>query len=266
MKFDYGTLLSPYPIKLSIGTLRKPKLQNIAEELSFDKFGYYEFLMKMSPKTFYCELKGNEGKTYWESLSIEEQENITLYSLVLKEEPLKKSYVEIFDFFFIEKVIFQEGYFVLLNNGVELNNDRTLQQEDIRGVISENIFMQVLNAIQQICCIAEKDENVDNIKFKNKLAKQLYLKMQRAAKKEAEKKKGDPDFTIPNIISSVSNKHETISPINVWQLTIFQLLDSFSRLQANTMFDIDSTRVSVWGDEKKTFNAALWYKNNYDKN
>jgi hypothetical protein len=32
------------------------------------------------------------------------------------------------------------------------------------------------------------------------------------------------------------------------------------------MFDIDSTRVSVWGDEKKTFNAALWYKNNYDKN
>lgn len=265
MKFDYGTQLSPYPIKLSIGTLRKPKLQNIAKDLGFDKFGYYEFLIKMSPKTFYCELKGDEGKTYWESLSPEEQENITIYSILLQEEPLRNSFVNIFNFFFVEKVIFQEGYFVLLNNGIELSNDRTLQPEDVCGVISENIFEKVLNAIQQVCCIADQDEDINELKFKNNLAKKMFLKMQKAAKKDKEKQKSNPDFTIPNIISSVSNKHSTISPINVWDLTIFQLLDSFSRLQANTMFDIDSTRVSVWGDEKKTFNAALWYKNNYDK-
>ena len=42
-------------------------------------------------------------------------------------------------------------------------------------------------------------------------------------------------------------------------------MDAFNRLQRNTMYDIDSTRVSVWGDEKKTFDVSLWYKNEYDK-
>jgi len=32
---------------------------------------------------------------------------------------------------------------------------------------------------------------------------------------------------------------------------------------ANAIYEIDSTRVSVWGDEKKTFNASLWYKNHF---
>ena len=49
-------------------------------------------------------------------------------------------------------------------------------------------------------------------------------------------------------------------------MTVFQLYDSFNRLQQNKMYDIDSTRVSVWGDEKKTFDFGLWYKNNYDNN
>ena len=45
---------------------------------------------------------------------------------------------------------------------------------------------------------------------------------------------------------------------------MFQLLDAFNRMQMNSMYEIESTRVSVWGDEKKTFDASLWYKNNYD--
>lgn len=263
MKFDYGTQLNPYPIMLSIGTLVKPKLQKIAY-ISFDKFNYYEVLIKMSPETFYTKIKGKEGVEYWNSLSEEEQNNLTLYNVVISDGQLTNTFVEIFNFFFKETVIFKEGYFVLLNESAKDNTDITLK-EDIRGVISENIFLQVLNAIQQICCIDDNDENIDEMKFKNALAKKLYEKMQKAAKKQKEEKKGNADLALPNIISSVSNKHPTINPINVWDLTIFQLLDSFNRMQINSMYEIDSMRVSVWGDEKKTFNAALWYKNEYDK-
>ncbi|MDY4495001.1 MAG: hypothetical protein SPE24_09045 [Erysipelotrichaceae bacterium] len=263
MKFDYGTQLSPYPIVLSIGTLIKPKLQRVAD-LSFDKFNYYEVLIKMSPETFYTKIKGGEGLEYWNSLSEEEQDNLTLYDVVINDKQLTDTFVEIFNFFFEEKVIFREGYFVLLNKSIDGDSDIT-SKEDIRGVISKNIFPQVLNVIQQVCCINDNEENIDDMKFKNALARKLYEKMQKAAKKQKEEKKGNVDFTLPNIISSVSNKHPTISPTSVWELTIFQLLDSFNRMQINSMFDIDSTRVSVWGDEKKTFNAALWYKNEYDK-
>ena len=105
------------------------------------------------------------------------------------------------------------------------------------------------------------------MKFKNDIAKKLYEQMQKANKeKEKQKnKKNDINLSLPNIISSVSSKHPSINLINIWELTIFQLLDCFNRLQNNTMHEIDSTRVSVWGDEKKTFDPSLWYKNYYDK-
>lgn len=266
MQFDYGTQLSPSPIVLSIGTLIKPKLKDISDTskgMSFDKFNYFEFLIKMTPESFYTKLKGDDGKKYWNTLSEDERDELTLYDIIISDNQLIDTFVEVFNFFFLERVVFQDGFFVLLkeSNQSEIG---VISEENVRGVISDKTFMQVLNAIQQICGIADKEEEVDESKFKNKLAKKLFYKMQKAKKKEREDRKGDINFSLPNIISAVSNKHPTISPINIWDLTVFQLLDSFNRTQVNTMFDIDSTRVSVWGDEKKTFNAALWYKNDYD--
>lgn len=118
--------------------------------------------------------------------------------------------------------------------------------------------------MQQICCIYSEDEDIKNLKFKNALAKKMYEKMLKAKKKAQENKKVDINLSLPNIISSISNKHPSINYINVWDLTVFQLMDAFNRVQTNTMYEIDSTRVSVWGDEKKTFDFTLWYKNNYD--
>ena len=264
MRLDYGTQLSPYPIELSIGTLIKPTLREIAK-ISFDKFNYYEVLIKLSPEAFYKEIKGEDGKAYWNSLSEEEQNNITLYSIVLGDEQLTESFLEVFNFFFEETVIFRDEYFILLKKGINDDSDIT-SEDDIRGVISENIFLQILNLIQQVCHIEDKEEDIEEVKFKNDIARKIYEKIQKAAKKQEKKKSGDINFILPNIISSVSNNHPTINPINVWDLTIFQLLDSFNRIQASFMYKIDSTRVSVWGDEKKTFDAALWYKNEYDKN
>ena len=103
------------------------------------------------------------------------------------------------------------------------------------------------------------------MKFKNNLAKKLMQKMLKAQKEEKKRKKADINMSLPNIISAVSSRHPSINLINVWELTIFQLFDVFGRLQANAMFEIDCKRVSTWGDEKKTFDAALWYKNQYDK-
>lgn len=263
MRLDYGTILCPEPITLSIGTLKSPTLREIAK-LSFDKFGYFEFLLKMNPETFYTIVKGDDGKSYWKSLTESEQGKMDLYDVIIKEEPLLALFLEMFNFFFIETVVFKEGFFILLKEDIE--DDIAVDTDNIKGVIAKENMPQVLELIQQICCIYEKSENVDDLKFKNSLAKKLYKKMLKVNKKEEEKKKVDINLSLPNIISSVSNKHPSINPINVWELTVFQLLDAFNRMQVNSMYDIDSTRVSVWGDEKKTFDVSLWYKNEYDKN
>jgi len=262
MRLDYGTILCPEPITLSIGTLRNPTLREIAK-LKFDKFGYYEFLIKMSPETFYTKVKGDDGKAYWESLTEKEQDEMALYDVIMKEEPLTKLFLEIFNFFFVEPVILKEGFFILLKEDIEESD--AVDTDNIRGVIAKENLPQVLDLIQQICCVYEKEEDVENMKFKNALARKLYEKMLKANKKDNEKKKADINLSLPNIISSVSNKHPSLNPINIWDLTVFQLLDAFNRTQINTIYNIDSTRVSVWGDEKKTFDASLWYKNEYDK-
>ena len=263
MRLDYGTQLSPVPITLSIGTLRKPTLKEISQ-ITFDRFSFYEFFLKLSPETYYTKLrKENDGEAYWGSLTEEEQDKITIYNIIEEDDKIRSTYVEIFNFFFVETVIYQEGFFILLKD--EVANPEKIKREQVRGAIAKDNFPQVMSLLQQICCIYNEEESLDDMKFKNNLARKLMEKMLKAKKKEQETQKSDLNLTIPNIISSLANKHPSLNYVNIWDLTIFQLLDAFNRTQANSMYDIDSTRVSVWGDEKKTFDVSLWYKNNYDK-
>ncbi len=257
MKLDYGTQLSPEPIKLSIGTIKKPKLSDIAE-LGFDLFDLYEMFLKLTPEVYYTKLKSNDGKVYWESLSDEQRQNITLYDIIVDDDSLRKTYQEIFNFFFVEAVVYNDGLFFLLKSSTDIAND------NIIGVINRDIFPQVIDLIQQICCINEKDESPENLKFKSEKARARYMKMLEAEKAKKTSKKADNNLSLPNIISAVSNMHPSISIISIWDLTIFQLIDSFIRLQENIMYGVNCLRVATWGDEKKQFDATAWYKNRYD--
>lgn len=261
-RLDYFTQLSPDPIKLSIGTIRKPKLKDISI-ITFEKFNYLESFLKLTPEIYFTKLLGQAGIDYWNSLSDEEKDSMTTFDLIKEQEKLREVYLELFRFFFVEPIIYEDGFFIILVHNVE--DITKIQIEDIRGVINEKTFPQVIDLLQQICCIHKAEESIEGQKFKNNLARKIFERMLKAKQKEDEVKKADLNLTIPNIISAISSKHPSINLINVWDLTIFQLLDQFSRLRVNTMFDISCRRVSTWGDEKKTFDAALWYKNEYDK-
>ena len=258
MKLDYGTLLSPSPIKLSIGTVRKPTLLAISE-ISFEKFGYYEFLLKLDPNTFYTKMCNDACRKQWESLAEDAKKDVTLFDLIEKEPLLQKQFVKVFQFFFLETVIYQEGLFILLKES-EKPWDGGLSK--VAGAITRDNLGSVLSVLQEICCI--KDEEEEPPRFKNETARKVWEKIQKAKKQE--KKPVDKNLSLPNLISAVSNRHPSLNYTNVWELNLFQLLDAFRRMQTNLIFEIDQMRVSVWGDEKKTFDPVLWYKNEYEKN
>lgn len=262
MRLEHSIQINPFPILLSIGTLKKPKLREIFDTssgMSFEKFEQYELFLKMTPEYFYTKLKKDDGGIeLWNSFTEKKQNEIKLYDILTEDKNLCDIYVEIFNFFFVENVVFKENLFVLLKKGA---ND--LSVDNVQGVIHSETFDTILDIICQICCINNEKKSSDTLPFKNKLAKKLYERMQKAQSSE-KKNVENMNLTIPNIISSVSAKHPSINYINIWDLTIFQLLDNFNRMQVNSMYEINSTRISVWGDEKKTFDAALWYKNHYD--
>jgi hypothetical protein len=101
--------------------------------------------------------------------------------------------------------------------------------------------------------------------FKNAKAKALYARMNKQQKQEKESKEFDPNYALPNIISAVAARHPSINYSNIWELTVYQLLDSFERLRAGAIYEIDKTRASVWGDENNVFHLDTWFKNEYDK-
>ncbi len=265
MRLDYGTQLSPAPIMLSVGTLRKPTLYEISDttkDMSFEKFYFFEAFLKMTPEKYYESFAPNNPM--WNSLSKDAKDDMTMYSVILQDEKARDIFLDILNFFFLEKVVFTEGFFVLLKNDVE--DIEKINPDDIRGVIKENSFLQIINVIQQILCINDpEDEPIENLKFKNEKAKKNYLKILKGQKEKRATAKNDINLSIPNIISSVSYKNPSLNLINIWDYTVFQLFDAFNRAQANAYYDIDASRVSTWGDEKKTFDATLWYKNYYDK-
>ena len=262
MKLDYGTQISKEPISLSIGVLNKPTLDRI-QKLTFVRFELYEVYLKLTPEFYYKHI--NQDKTdAWEQLSEHDKESVTLYKLILEDSALQKMYVEILSFFFTEKVLYYDGLFVF--STFDTDNAEELTNDNIRGVIGEDSFYQVLSIIQQVCGIySEEDEIPDDSEFKNALAKKMFEKIQKAEKEKKKNKKGDKNYTIPNIISSVAAKHPSINFTNIWDLTLYQLIDTFNRLQVDSVYYINSTRVSVWGDEKNSFDQTLWYKNTYDK-
>lgn len=261
MRLDYGIQMSPFPITLSVGTLKKPKLREIFDSslnMSFEKFKQFEVFLKMTPKKYYTIImKNDNGVMLWSSLSDEQKKRINMYDIIIVDKRLQYVYTEIFNYFFVENVEFNDARFILSKD--KLND---ISDKNIVGIIDNKTFDMVLNIICQICCISTAD-STDIPKFKNKTAQQIYEKIQNAPTPK-EKNNADAKLTIPNIISSVVALHPSINYSNVWDLTIFQLLDTFNRMTINSIHKISSARVAVWGDKEQKFDSTTWYKNYYD--
>ena len=55
--------------------------------------------------------------------------------------------------------------------------------------------------------------------------------------------------------------HSSINYTNVWDMTVYQLWDTFARLRNNEIYASGRTSVSVWGDKENKFDYNLWFKN-----
>ena len=269
MKIDYFTLLCAEPIPLSIGTIRQPTLREIGK-LSFPKFGMYQVYLKLTPNDYYEIINKDDAEQYWNILTDEEKKDTSLYDIILLEESLRDAFLEVLNFFFVERVIFIDNFFLVINTDDYDTPDKEIEitRDNLKGIINPISFVEVIDIIQQVCCIKSDDPLDEPVpKFKNKKAKLLYERMLKA-KEEQKNRQRQKDFvnlSLPNIISATAAKVSGLNIINIWDATLFQLYDQFEKIQNDDAHYINSVRVAVWGDEKKQFDPALWYKNNYEK-
>lgn len=270
MKLDYGTLLSFSPIKLQCGcSIRSPLLRELSE-LTFPTYHSYLASLLIDIESYYNGIDSNEFE-YYKNYTRDEQELIrkirSEYESMTEEEQSTMQPIDIlsFDPKFIGNISKALSFFIQCDVHYSPDYQAFIHIEDkaITCAISRTIYAEVIDIILQRNGIQQHTTNQNKPKFKTKLAEKLYL---RTLKAESTKdKSNDKHMEIPNILSSVAAKHNSLNIINIWDITIYQLYDQFKRLQNNSLFEIQSLSVAAWGDEKNKFDPAGWYKNlNYE--
>ena len=269
MRLSYEDLISPHdiPITLSIGHVKNPSLREIWKN-GVNRFRMYQLYIRLTPRDYYTQLNANEGSSYWENLTEEQQNDITMYDIIIQNDSVALAYEELFNFFFVERVIYIDKVFVIIKT-----DDYTTKKEELEvtddnfsGIIHPINFDSIIDVLRQVCCMSSDDILEEkNPSFKNQRAKEIYEKLLKA-KKEGMlvSKSSSENYTLANLISSTAAKSTNLNIVDIWDSTLFQLYDQFNKTQNNDIYYINSVRVAVWGDEKNKFDSTLWYKNNYN--
>ena len=66
---------------------------------------------------------------------------------------------------------------------------------------------------------------------------------------------------LPNLVTAVAVKSNSINFTNIWDLTIYQFYEQVKKEQVGVYFDIQKMSVAAYGNTKNTFKGNEWYKN-----
>lgn len=214
----------------------------------------------------YCTQVNPKYKQWYETLGDDAVIELTMYALATQLPELSMIYSYIFNFFFVENVIYDKAsesflVFKVNDSGVE-NGDLTEENITKVGYITGDVFSEICDILLQIAH-SDSSDRTDFSKIKSEKSRKFMLELMRrkqAAKEASGAKKSDENMAIGNVVSAVCAKSQTLGYHNIWDITIYQLWDSFNRLVINDHYEINKTSISVWGDEKKQFDPSTWYK------
>ena len=272
MRLDYGTLLSFDLFNLPFGFgIKSPRLKEISA-LQFNVYHSYLSVLDLNIDDYYSAIS-NENYDYFKEYSTDEKHLIlkVKHEYESLSENERRNVIPIMIFSYdqrlIDKISIAISFFT--NKNFKYSTDKNefvcIEDDEIVATIPLEFYGQVADFILQRNGI-NKPKEEEKPKFKNKLAEELYYRSLKAEEKKVKENKINNDLELPNIISAVTAKHNSLNIINIWDITIYQLYDQFQRMQTNCAYDINAMAVSAWGDQEGKFDSALWYKNLYNKN
>lgn len=246
MKLEYFDLLSPAPIYLpNVGGIVSPKLKEISS-VGMTAYRYYLTVLLMDLETYFTMIGQKDA---FELLSEEEKAQIDLFDLLTINSDSINLMQRILNFFIKENVIYSTEHKAFL----------VQKEKETIGMISKEVYPLVCDIICQRNCIKSHQEE-DLSKIKSKKALEIMKKLRKGRAEKAKQTKSDKNMELGNIVSAVANKSSSLNILNIWDLTIFQIWDCFSRLSNNSIYDIQSMSVAAWGNKDNCFDAAAWYK------
>lgn len=257
MKLDYATLISPYPLSLErIGHVKPPVLKEIfGLKITYQIYSMYLSLLLMTPDNYY-EYFANDSSDWYLSLSEEKRLRINMFNIICIDEKLRSSFLDMLNFFMVERIEWDNKNKVFLSYENSYDN-----KSSPSGLIHKNIFAELCDVILQFCSVNRSDSDVDISKVENKRALEILEKFQKGRKTTSKKSERNTGLELPNLVSSVAVKSNSVNYTNIWDMTVYQLYDQFKREQMNIYFDIQTMNVAAYGNKEKSFKGDEWYKN-----
>ena len=237
MKLHYFDLLSPNPIQIpGVGGIISPKLRDIAA-IGYDAYQYYLMILQM------------DSKNVFSKSALPSDTDNDLFDLFTQNADYPSLLQTVLNFFIKEEVLYSE-------------KDRAfLVQKDnvVTGAITKENYTPICEMIFRRNYIRSNQEP-EISKAKNNKALEIMKKLQEGRAQKTKHTKSDQNMELGNIISAVANKSQSLNILNIWDLTIYQLWDCFSRLSNNSIYDIQSMSVAAWGDKDNHFDLSAWFK------
>lgn len=246
MKLSYFELLSPEPVQIpNVGSVISPTLREISA-VGYNTYQYFLSILLMDVKT-YLSMTGQSE--IYNHLSDSEKNQLRIFELLISNKQSCALLQNILSFFLKETIVFSPDHrgFVSQKDG------------ECIGMITNDHYAKLCDIICQRNCIEFKGEE-DLSKVTNKKAQDIMKKLQRGRANQSKQTKSDPNFELANIVSAVANKSYSLNILNIWDLTVYQVWDCFSRLSNNSIYDIQSMSVAAWGNKDNSFDATAWFK------
>lgn len=235
-----------------VGVLRQPRLSDIMT-LRGGEQSYIEYLSLLSQTIDVMKRNDPTFSDAYEKMTDKQKEACSVFKIMTcGGESIRSRTQDALQFFFVER----------------LSWDRRAECFYLGGSkqrIDETNYEDICDAIQTISRV-KKTHIEKNLKFGSEKARSIYEKCKAAKEKfEKSKKHGDEkSLSYSNMAAAIAAKSYGYNMFNVWDLTVYQLWDQFSRINVNYQTDLYGQKWAAWGTEP--FDFSVWYKDiNEDK-
>lgn len=250
MRFEYFDMLSGEPIFVQgIGHLRSPSVRDLCpmSGVGYRTYNFYLNVLSWDKGQIlhYDQLMQYRGT---HKLNRDAFNTFDIATLLAQTRELCRG---VLSFFMLENLVWDEGrrcYLVMTDD----------EEPTVVGEIDRDNFDEVRDMMLQLNFIGlDKDEAP--VTHSDAKSKELWEKVQGHLKEQSRKnaKEDKPEYRLSNIISKVCAIHPSYNLLNIYDLTIFQLYDSFFQVSYMRSSDINEQIFSNHGGDKFKFEDWL---------
>ena len=259
MKVPEFELLNPIGFMVNgVGRIHSPKLRTICER-GYKNYQYGLTLLLMTPREFFegIRVAMHEETNPYDELPQEQKDALNIFDLLTTDEATRGEIISALGFFIDGTITYEPSHRCFLVNAVK-DAEGALA---VDGMINAENWALVTDICLQCANLEAPKENQPH-KYKDertrKKFEEFYRKKAEYEKNKRGGKKADPDYELSNIISVLATYHNSLNFVNIWDLTVYQVHDTFNHQRMKQQIDITDFNYSVWGG--KDHQADLWFK------